>query len=202
MKMIFKYSIVLLLLTSCSLFSFAKKKKKVTKKTTTSITNTASPVSIANDKEINWLTVEQVEAQLKIKPKKVYIDVYTDWCGWCKVMDKKTFSHPEVIKYLNEHFYCVHFNAEKTDNVTLHGKVYKIVGGTNELASQWMRGQMSYPTSLMFDEDFINPQPIPGYIDVPQFEMIAKYIKENKTKTIPFDQYQKAFKATWVQLIK
>ena len=40
----------------------------------------------------------------------VLVDVYTDWCGWCKVMDKNTFSEPNVAKILNENFYPLHFD--------------------------------------------------------------------------------------------
>ncbi len=176
-----KWSVFFIFLIT-STISFAKKTKAQKKETT-----------------IHWMTIAEVEAAQKIKPKKVYIDVYTDWCGWCKVMDKKTFSNPNVIKYMNDNFYCVHFNSEKENHIMYKGKEYNInpATKTNELAEQWMRNQMSYPTSLLFDEDFTNPQPVPGYLDIPQFEMIVKYIFENKHKTVPFDEYQKKFKGDW-----
>src|SRR6202008_4671840 len=66
---------------------------------------------------IKWMNWDDVQVAMKKKPKKVWVDVYTDWCGWCKVMDKKTFSHPEVIKYMNEHFYAVKFNAESKEDI-------------------------------------------------------------------------------------
>src|SRR5690606_15282352 len=47
---------------------------------------------------INWMTWDEAQVAMKKQPKKVWVDVYTDWCGWCKVMDKKTFSNPEVIR--------------------------------------------------------------------------------------------------------
>lgn len=147
---------------------------------------------------INWMTLEEVEERMKTEPKKVYIDVYTDWCHWCKIMDKKTFTNNSVIEYMNQNFYCVHFNAERKDAVTFGGKKYGPgPGKTNELIVAWMQGQLTYPTSIFFDEGFQNPQPVPGYMEVPTMELIAKYISGNKHKTMPFDKYKATFVATW-----
>jgi thioredoxin-related protein len=176
-----KYFLSLLFILGCLNFSFAKKKnsKKI-------------PAS-----GIAWISVEKANELMKTTPKKVYVDIYTDWCGWCKVMDKKTFTNPDVIAYLNKYYYCIHFNAEDTKEVVHKGKTYGADGKNNALAVEWLKGQLSYPTSVFMDEDFENPQPVPGYMEVPQMEMIAKYIAENKHKSIPFETYQKDFKGTW-----
>ena len=72
-----------------------------------------------NSNEINWIDIEKAD-QLRLKePKKVIIDVYTDWCGWCKRMDKATFQKPEVAAYMNEHYYNVKFNAEQKEDITI-----------------------------------------------------------------------------------
>jgi thioredoxin-related protein len=100
---------------------------------------------------------------------------------------------------MNANYYCIHFNAERGDMVTFNGKQYGPASNskTNSLAIEWMRGQLSYPTSLFFDEGFVNPQPVPGYMEVPNMELIAKYIAENKHKTVPFEKYKQGFKGTW-----
>lgn len=151
---------------------------------------------------INWLTWDDVQVEMKKKPKKVWVDVYTDWCGWCKVMDRKTFAHPEVIKYMNEHFYAVKFNAESTEDIMFLGKKYSFAPehNANALAAQLMGGQMSYPTFVFMEENFTGPSPIPGYQPVPQIEMILKYLAENKYKTVKFDEYSKTFTPTWKEL--
>lgn len=150
-------------------------------------------------KTIEWRTIEEVEQLMKIEPRKVYIDIYTDWCGWCKVMDKKTFTNQKLIEYINSKYYAVHFNAERTDSVLFMGKKYGRIPNTktNELAADWMRNKLSYPTSIFFEENFVNPQPVPGYLEVPTIEMILKYVGENQMKTISWEKYSKEFKGVW-----
>ena len=184
-----KYAISFLLVVGISFYAIAQKKKSKKAKSTSQISSN----------EIHWMTVEEVQEKMKTEPRKVYMDVYTDWCGWCKVMDKKTFTNQHVIDYLNKNFYCIHFNAERAEEVLFNGKKYGRSEGskTNELAIQWMGQRMSYPTSLFFDEGFVNPQPVPGYIEVPNMELIATYFVGNFHKSKPFEQYQKEFKGTW-----
>jgi len=148
---------------------------------------------------IRWMTLDEVQVAMKKQPRKVYMDVYTNWCGWCKVMDRKTFSNKHVIRYMNEHFYAVKLNAEQQDSIRFLGKMYGFSPEhrANEFAVELMRGQMSYPTSIFIEENFQNPQPVPGYLDVAQMEMILKYFGGNLHRSQPFDVYQKNFKGTW-----
>jgi Highly conserved protein containing a thioredoxin domain len=156
-------------------------------------------MSLLAQKGVKWLTVEQAETLMQQAPKKVLVDVYTDWCGWCKVMDKKTYTHPKVIKYINENFYAIKLNAEQAKEIRFNNKVYKTIPGskTNELAAEWMNNKLSYPTTILMDEQFGNPQPIPGYLEVKTMEMILTYFAQNKHKTTPWDTYSKEFKSTW-----
>lgn len=153
-----------------------------------------APVS---DKEINWISLDEVQKRMKTKPKKVYIDVYTGWCGWCKVMDQKTFTNPGVISYINKNFYAVKLDAEQTDSIHFMGNHYGMEGRTNQFAIQLLRGQMSYPTTVIMEENFQNPQIIPGYQDVKAIEPILKYLGENLYKTTPWEEYSKTAKTTW-----
>src|SRR5689334_19909180 len=103
--------------------------------------------------EISWVSIDDVQKLMKQKPKKVYVDVYTSWCGWCKVMDKKTFTNKEVIKYLNTNFYAVKLDAEQKDSIHFMGNHYGMEGRTNQFAVQLLRGQLSYPTTVIMEEN-------------------------------------------------
>jgi thioredoxin-related protein len=172
--------------------SFAQKKKVNTEK------NTSQNTSI-NSSEIQWISIEKVQEKMKTNPKKVYIDMYTSWCSWCKYMEKKTFTNKDVIRYLNEHFYCVRFDAERKDSVSYLGNKYgyDIKYKANELAVALMNGQMSYPTSVFMEENFKGPQPVPGYLDIKNMEMVLIYIGENYFKKKQFEDFQKDFKTSW-----
>lgn len=154
--------------------------------------------SAAAQTEINWMTWKDVETAQKQKPRKVYVDTYTDWCGWCKKMDASTFTHPEVVKYINENFYAVKFDAETKENISFNGKQYKYVPsggrGYNELAAELLNGQLSYPTSVYLDEKLNVIFPAPGYQDAKMFESVIHYVNSNSYKSTAFDVYQNQFK--------
>ena len=76
---------------------------------------------------IQWISMEEAMTAQQKNPKPIFIDVYTDWCGWCKVMDNKTFSRPEVAQYMNENFHSVKFNAEKEKPLTINGQQFEVV---------------------------------------------------------------------------
>ncbi len=160
----------------------------------TNITATPTPAA-----KVSWMSFDKAQAYMKQTPKKVYIDMYTTWCHWCKVMDKKTLSNPHVIKYLNENFYCIKFNAESKQDITFQGKVYSYdkKRRAHELAIELMNGRLSFPTSVFLEENFKKAQPVPGYLKVKDMEMILKYMGEGKNRTMPWTKWQSEFKSTW-----
>jgi thioredoxin-related protein len=158
------------------------------------------------EKNVKWMSFEEaVTASKEAKangetPKKIFIDVYTDWCGWCKKMDKNTFENPKISAYLNENFYPVKFNAEQKENIEFNGRTFKFVDqgrrGYHELAAGLMKGKMSYPTVVFMDEDLNLIQSIPGYMDVPKFDMIIRYLGEDIYENKAWPEYQKEYQAT------
>jgi thioredoxin-related protein len=148
---------------------------------------------------VKWMSFEEAVAKSKVEKKKIFIDVYTDWCGWCKVMDKKTFNDPKVAKILNENFYPVKFNAEQTEDVVFNGNTFKFVPsgnkGTHQLAAALLSNQLSYPTVVFLDEEFRIIQPLAGFREAPEFHMISKFIGEGHYKTTKWNDWQSTYKS-------
>jgi thioredoxin-related protein len=154
-----------------------------------------------NKNEIKWKTFEEVEVLMKTKPKKVLVDLYTNWCGWCKRMDANTYSNSELIDYVNENYYAIKFNTEEKKDIVFQGKTYKMSqqgrNATNQLAIELLNGKLSYPTTAFLDENF---QPIavqPGYLEVDIMETILKYIGTNSHKKQAYQDFVSANKFTW-----
>jgi thiol-disulfide isomerase/thioredoxin len=73
---------------------------------------------------INWMTLEEAMEKSKTEKRKIFVDVYTTWCGWCKHMDSTTFVSGAVAKYLNDHYYPVKFNAEQQNDIVFKDITY------------------------------------------------------------------------------
>jgi thioredoxin-related protein len=146
---------------------------------------------------IKWMTWKQLQEAEKTEHRKVFVDVYTGWCGWCKRMDASTFKNPEIVKYVNDNFYAVKFDAETREDINFRGKNYKYVSqgmqGYNELAAEILNNQMSYPTSVYFDENLDEIFPVPGYQESKMFESVLNYVASDSYKSTKFDDYQKTF---------
>jgi len=158
--------------------------------------------------KINWITMnEALEAQ-KENPKKIFVDVYTDWCGPCKLLDRNTFQNKDVANYINKHFYAVKFNAEGTEKVT-----YKDFTYTNPNYKEGKRGRNSqhlfahalkiraYPSMVFFDEDAEIISPVTGYKSPQQLEVYLKMVATNDYKEVTtqkaWKEYQSNFKNTF-----
>lgn len=131
------------------------------------MTNFSASKTSANVAEIKWYTLEEAVEANKIEKRKFAMDIYTSWCHWCKVMDKETFTDPEVIKYLNENFYAVKFDGESKEKINFQGKEFKFVQagrrGINTLAYYLLDGRAAYPTIVYLDENLQKIKAAPGF---------------------------------------
>lgn len=126
--------------------------------------------SLAGDEtaaKISWMTFEEAVEKAKKKDKPIFIDVYTNWCGWCKVMDQNTFTQAEIITKMNRDFYAVKFNAEQREPVNFQGKEFKFVAsgnrGYHELAATLLSGRLAYPTVVFLVDKSAKAYPHAGY---------------------------------------
>jgi len=120
--------------------------------------------------EIKWMTMDEALTAQKKKAKPIFMDVYTDWCGPCKMLDQNTFHDPEVVKYISDNYYAVKFNAEGNSEVTYKGKKYtnpqydanrKGRNGMHEFTG--FLGVRAYPSMMVFDAKGEVKAPIVGY---------------------------------------
>ncbi|MCA0132479.1 thioredoxin family protein [Winogradskyella alexanderae] len=158
---------------------------------------------------INWITIEEALELQKKEPKKIFMDVYTNWCGPCKMLDKYTFHNPDVVNYVNENYYAVKFDAE--GNTTVNFKEYTFGNPNFDPAKVKRRNSVheftrflnvnAYPTMVFLDEDANLLAPISGYLKPQQLELYLKLFKENKHKEMTtqekFNEYYKSFKPTF-----
>jgi len=142
---------------------------------------------------VEWLSFEEALKRHEKEPRKWLVDVYTDWCGWCKKMDKDTFQNPEVAKYMAEHYYMVKLDGEETEPIEYKGHTFKFIPsgrkGYHEFAATLMNGRMSYPTTVFLDEKLDMLSPVPGYQKPVAFLQIAKYFGENIHKEKKWTEY-------------
>ena len=148
---------------------------------------------------VQWMSFEQAVEKSKTEKRKIFIDVYTDWCGWCKVMDKKTFSEPAVAKLLNEKYYPVKFNAEQREDVVYNGTTFKFIEhggrGTHQLAAALLNNQLSYPSVVFLNEDFAIVHILQGFRQAPEFHKIAEFIGGDHYKTTKMDAWEPKYQS-------
>jgi thioredoxin-related protein len=153
--------------------------------------------SQTGESSINWITWAEAEALSATEKRKIMVDLYTDWCGWCKKMDAATFQQSYISEYVNDHFYAIKFNAEMKEDLVFRGKTYSFVAngrrGYHELAAQITNGRLGYPTVVFLDEEMEVIQALPGYKEPGEFEKIISYFAEDYHKKMSWDKYHQSY---------
>ncbi|HPF11067.1 MAG TPA: thioredoxin family protein [Flavobacteriaceae bacterium] len=151
-----------------------------------------SVISVTQAQEIKWMSMNEALAAQAKNPKKIFVDVYTIWCGPCKMLDKNTFSNPDVASFVNKNFYAVKFNAEGDETISYQGKSYSNPGydpskamkrNSSHQFSRFM-GVNAYPTMLFIDETGNLINRVKGYRTPQQLELFLKLFGTNLWKDI------------------
>ncbi len=151
-----------------------------------------------NDK-VKWYTLQEAERLAQQSFKPLFIDAYTDWCGWCKKMDQDTFTNPVIAEILNTRFYPVKFNAESQEEITFFGQKFindGRAGKAHQLAVALLNGQLSYPTVVFLtkqDEKF-QVSPVPGYRQPKEMEMLLSFFADKAYETGNWQEYSNSFR--------
>lgn len=168
--------------------------------------NNSAPAALSGESasKVNWITIQQLnelaqEGKIQKQKKKIFIDLYTDWCGWCKRMDQNTFGDATISNYLNKHYHSVKFNAESKDEITFGNQTFKWIpsgrNGINELGQSLgvVNGRIGYPTIVFLDEDLRKIQAIPGYKDPAGMLPMLVYYAEDHYKKTAWNEFQASF---------
>jgi thioredoxin-related protein len=144
--------------------------------------------------DVNWMSIEEAAMRAVEEPRIMVIDVYTDWCGWCKRQDATTFADPEVASILNENFYPVKLNAEGRDDIVLGNRTYKFVDsgtrGYHELAAIVTNGRLIYPTISYLSGEGKVLKVSPGYKDAAAFKVYLSWFTSGAYKEQGFEEYK------------
>lgn len=152
---------------------------------------------VTGQEKLKWYTWEEAVELNKTAPRKIFVDVYTDWCGWCKKMDRETFTDPAVVDFLAKNYYPVKLNAEQKEKIVFNGQAFEYQGsegqrGVHTLAYALLDGKMSYPSYVYLNEKFERVIISPGYKDATGIMKELKYTAEEKYLTMTWEDYQKS----------
>lgn len=149
--------------------------------------------------KINWISIADLNEAYANNPKPILVDLYTDWCGWCKVMDHNTYSNEKVAAYINEHYYAVKYNAESLDSLKFNNKIFKYSEEyrSNELALYLTFGRLEFPTTVFLPTINARPAPLSGYLKPKEMEAPLKFFGEGAHTKQTFVAFEKSLKREW-----
>ncbi|NNE27026.1 MAG: DUF255 domain-containing protein [Saprospiraceae bacterium] len=144
--------------------------------------------------QIQWMTWEEATEANKENPKKIFVDVYTKWCGYCKKMDRTTFLDESIIKELGDNFYAVKLDAEQRENINFNGSDFKFVpnrgrNGVHQLAYALLDGRMSFPSFVLLDETFSRIMVSPGYKEAIQLRKELEFASKEVYKEKSWNEF-------------
>ncbi|MDR2424475.1 MAG: DUF255 domain-containing protein [Prevotellaceae bacterium] len=143
-------------------------------------------------KKVKWMKfTEAIEASKK-EPRKIFVDIYASWCGWCKVLDNTTFADSAIVKILNTEYYPVKIDSESKEALKFKG--YDLTYAELAVILGADRGSnLGLPTMVFLNEDHDLLTRVPGYQKAEAMKPILLYFSENHYKNQQWDEYHRQY---------
>ncbi len=151
-----------------------------------------------SQEKIRWMSFEEAMTLNEDEPKHFFIDVYTDWCGWCKKMDASTFVDPVIVQLMNEYFYAVKLDAEQKDTIMFQGNAFVNPNpdgrrSSHQMAQALLKGKMSYPSFVFLNGETEWLTIVAGFRKAPDMEQVLTYFGQGMYEKKTWEQFMTTF---------
>jgi thioredoxin-related protein len=134
---------------------------------------------------VHWAPYEEGMENARESNKPVLLSFYTDWCGWCKRMEKETYGDPQIQQFLNLNFIAIKINAESKEPIRMDGKEMKMKDLTRKY------GVRAFPTTVFLESDGTPIAPLAGYSEPASFRKVLVFIQEKAYRKMSFEEFTK-----------
>jgi len=148
-----------------------------------SITFVACAKTGSGERSFELFTMAKAQKMAEAEQKKIIVDVYTDWCTWCKKLEREVYTDARIGDVVNEYFYVVRINAESEEEIIFNGRKIKM----SELSSSF--GVKTYPSTVFIDSNGQTIGQQSGYMEVEVFEKLLAYVGSSAYKNLQFDDF-------------
>jgi thioredoxin-related protein len=133
-----------------------------------------------------WRTWDEGLKEAGASQRPIVVDVYTDWCGWCKRMDRDVFARNDVREYLSKRFVPIKLNAESGTLGQYQGKSLS----SRALAARFR--VTGYPTTVFLNSDGEHLVNVPGYVNADRYLLLLRYVGDgHMDRGVPFQDFVK-----------